>query len=429
MRWLVWSLLTFALAVGVALAARFNHGNVALLWPPYRVDLSVNLALLFLAVLFVLMHLALIGMSGALRLPARVREYRERRILQRAAAAFHDALLAFLEGRFGRAERLAQAAQQSPAVGGLAALVAARAAHRMREFARSEQWLQRADSQPGLRNAQLMTRAELAIEQHEAAAAIAAVDALHRGGARHIQSLRIALRAHEQARDWHQVLRLVSQLEKRQALHPVAARQLRTHAYGALFASRDEPDALRKLWAGVPAAERTQPQVAALAADAFARARDVDTARRLLESALDAAWSEALAERYIALPAGAEGRGRLDRVEAWRERYGDEPGLLRALGELCLAERLWGKAQSTLEQALAREPSAATHLALARLFEATDRPGPAAHHYRESALLAARPVGPGVDEPVGGAVSRQTQRPPSTSMQAPVMKSASSEAR
>lgn len=389
MRWLVWSILTFALAAAVALAARFNHGNVALLWPPYRIDVSLNLALLLLAALFGLLHLTLIGLAGAFKLPARVREYKERRAAQRQAAALHDALLALFEGRFGRAERLCHIAQESPLTAGIAALVAARAAHRMREPARSEQWLQRVDPYPALRNAQLITRAECALERHDAPAAIAAVGALHQGGSRHIHALRIALRAYEQARDWPNVLRLINQLQKRDALHGIPAEQLRIEAYRELLRERT-PDAaaLRKLWSNVPAADRVQPDVAADAADAFLAAHDISTAQSVLEAALNEAWSDRLGARYAALP-GSSVRSRLDRVETWRTRYGDDPSLLRVLGELCLAEQLWGKAQTTLEQSLAREPSAATHLALARLCEATDRAEQAAAHYRLGALLAA----------------------------------------
>jgi HemY protein len=176
------------------------------------------------------------------------------------------------------------------------------------------------------------------------------------------------------------VLRLVAQLEKREALHPVAARQLRVQAYGALFAACDEPDALRKLWSGVPAAERTQPQVAALAADAFVAARDPEagaSARGGPRCRLVRGAGRALRR--------AAGAGR--RPLAARPRRGVARALRRRAGRaaraggLCLAERLWGKAQAYLEQAAVREPSAATHLALARLFEATDRPEQAGRHY------------------------------------------------
>jgi HemY protein len=60
MRWLVWLLLAFVVAVGLSLLLRFNQGNVAIMWPPYRIDISVNLALAILAAGFVLLHLVLV---------------------------------------------------------------------------------------------------------------------------------------------------------------------------------------------------------------------------------------------------------------------------------------------------------------------------------------------------------------------------------
>jgi len=39
LKWLVWALVVFSAAVGLALILRFNDGNVAILWPPYRIDI------------------------------------------------------------------------------------------------------------------------------------------------------------------------------------------------------------------------------------------------------------------------------------------------------------------------------------------------------------------------------------------------------
>ena len=48
MRWIFWILGLFALAVAVALALRFNDGYALFVWPPYRVELSLNLLALTL---------------------------------------------------------------------------------------------------------------------------------------------------------------------------------------------------------------------------------------------------------------------------------------------------------------------------------------------------------------------------------------------
>lgn len=390
MRWLVWSILLFAVAVAVALLARVSIGNVSILWPPYRVDASVNLVALILTLGFVFFHLFLIGFRRALELPGRVREYRERRRAQLATDALRDAVLAFFEGRFGRTERLAQTAQEVPALAGTAALVAARAAHRLREFGRRDAWLNRVADDTRLHQALLMTRAELAVEERRADAALEALTAMQAGGARHLYAQRVALRAHEQAGHWTEVLRTLRTLDKRDAMHPTVSLRLRITAHTALFdAVTDDQALVRRVWNDVPERDRHVTAIADSAARAFERAGDQETACRVIEAALEQGWSARLGAHYARIE-GVAPRDRLARAEQWRSRYPTEGGLLLLLGELCLLEKLWGKAKEYLGQALRREPaSAAMHLAMARLHEALGEPSLAADHWRASALAGA----------------------------------------
>ena len=73
MRAALWLVGLFAAAVALALFAGDNEGTVTVFWPPHRVDLSVNLALLLLVGLFVLLHLALRALSAVFELPRQAR--------------------------------------------------------------------------------------------------------------------------------------------------------------------------------------------------------------------------------------------------------------------------------------------------------------------------------------------------------------------
>src|SRR3954466_3671890 len=79
MRWVFWILGLFALAVALALALRYNDGYALFVWPPYRIELSINLFALLLGASFVAGYLLVRFIFGALALPSRVRAYRERR--------------------------------------------------------------------------------------------------------------------------------------------------------------------------------------------------------------------------------------------------------------------------------------------------------------------------------------------------------------
>ena len=112
MRWVFWILGLFALAVALALALRMNVGTVLVLAPPYRIELSLNLFALGFVAALGLGYLLLRFVFGAIALPQRVREYRAARAKDNARSALIDALQAFFEGRYGRAEKAAAVLDQ-----------------------------------------------------------------------------------------------------------------------------------------------------------------------------------------------------------------------------------------------------------------------------------------------------------------------------
>lgn len=401
MRWMVWLLVAFAAAVGLALLVRFNHGNVAILWPPYRIEVSVNLALALLAAAFGALHLLLVGTARALGLPGRVRDYRARRQADQSVVALRDAVLAFFEGRHGRVARHAQRAQAHAVTAAPAALIAARSAQRMQEAARRDGWLLEAQADSSAAGALLMTQAEFAVEDRRTEEAIDLVERIHARGARHIVSLRTALRAYEQAERWDDVLRTLRLLEKRDALHPAAVRRLRDRAYLELLARRaGDAAALRELWRSLRGDERALPELALQTASALADAGAHDDARQIVERALDAGFSESLPGAYARV-AGLALRERLERLERWRNRYGDEPALLLALGRVCAAEQLWGKAEDYFLLATRRQPTVAGLVALGELYETLGKAEEAAGAYRSAAQRAAGRSGEANPSPAG----------------------------
>jgi HemY protein len=385
MRWLVWLLLLSCAAVAVALVARFSNGNVAILWPPYRVDLSVNLALTIIALSFLFLHLFLVGISKAFALSQKVRDYREGRAREKAHEALSASLLAWFEGRYGRSERLAKEAQSDPQTSNIAALVGARAAHRMREYQRRDQWLAQAND-PAAKAAKLLTQAELLVEEQKGTEALVAIAEAQKTGARHIQSLRIALRAHEQVGDWAQVIKLTNTLDKRDALHPAISQQHRVGAYRKLLQVAEGP-ALAKSWADIKGQADIRARLAGVVALRLEEQGATNAAKTIYLDELNETFNASFLRRYLALQELSLTE-RLQQVEMLRKKYGDEPELLAAMGDLCTREKLWGKAQSFLEQSIAKRPSVAAHHSLAVLFETTDRTELAQQHFRHAANLA-----------------------------------------
>jgi len=394
MRLLLWLVALMAAAIGIAVTARFNPGNVVFFYPPHRIDLSLNLFVVLAALLFLVVYGLVRAVRATLGMPKQVAAYRYRRRERDANRGLREALKALFEGRFGHAEKAAMRAADLPENAGLAALIGARAAHRMREPARRDAWLAGIAHDANLKTARLMTVTELLVDEHKPEAALEAVAELNASGQRHIHALQWAMKANQQARNWPEVLRLVRILDKRNALHPALSRRLRELAWEALLSEGGvDPESIRRVWAGVPAADRIQPKIAARAATAFNARGLHDEARVIVEDALKAGWDERVVRAYRDA-AGPEGSptllAQIERCEAWRRAHPNDAELALTLGSLCLRQKLWGKAQRYLEGALPDALSPAllreTHLKLAQLHEALGQQEEANRHYRLCAL-------------------------------------------
>ena len=388
MRGLFWLLAVFAAAVVLAVFGQAHEGYAMFFWPPYRVELSLVLFAVLLAAAFGTLYFLLRLLSHALRLPEYVRGYRARRRRERALDALCGAALAYMEGRYARAEKQAEAAFEAGHWPGLAALLAARAAHQLRALERRDGWLARAESAgEALQTARLMTQAEMLLDAREFTAARDVVRRLHLAGPRHIASLRLLLRAEHGAREWDEVLRLVTLLAKRGALPAALAQEYRIQAILELL-ERAAGDArsLGERWRRLPPEDRANPRVAASAAR-HARALDAATlSREVIEKALASEWDAGLVELYGDAPA-AEALARIERAERWLTAHPDDARLLHSLGRLCVRAELWGKAQNYLEASLSFEAGRAAHLDLARLLERLEKHAEAARHFRLAAEL------------------------------------------
>ena len=386
MRWVFWILGLFALAVALALALRLNTGYALLVWPPYRVELSLNLALLLLATGFAVVYLLLRFIFGALGLPAQVRDFRERRRREKARSMLLEALVAFFEGRYGRAEQAAASAMASGESPALGAVLAARAAHELRHYERRDGYLARAEElTPGNSALRIIAAASMLLDERRFQDALLALKALPE---RHTAALRLELKAQQQARNWEQTLPLVDQLERRGVFDATQAGQLRRYAYAEnLKRQALDRRALEECWQKIPAREKRDAKVAAAAAQCYTALGGCAQANQIIEQALEAEWNADLVALYAEC-AGPDVVRQIERAENWLKTNPRDAVLLFVLGKLCTQQQLWGKAQSYLKASLSVEPTYSAHLALAQLQETLGNPDAALRHYRESLELA-----------------------------------------
>jgi HemY protein len=421
MRAALWLLALFGIAAAVALFAGNNPGTVTLFWPPTRVDLSLNLALVVLVLLFLLLHFALRALAALFQLPSQARQWRQQQKERALHGAVLDAVAQLLAGRFTRARRAAEAAlaqerqlaalrvhlPQARRVRILAHLLAAEGAQSLQDRAARDAHLEQAldegkDSAalpPETREGLQLRAARWALEDRDPAAALARLAELPQGAQRRTLALRLRLKAARQDQRTPQALETARLLAKHGAFSPAAARGIVRGLAIDLIVHAHDPDQLRRSWSQLEAAERAQPEVALQAAQRLiALGGDPATARawllpvwdsqlahpqgpddaigvklvRTLESALDAVDADWLA-----------------RIESAQRTHPRDASLQYLAGIACQKRQLWGKAQQLLAQAApALSDPALRHrawTALARLAEARGDDAEAAQSWKRAA--------------------------------------------
>ncbi len=423
MRAALWLLALFGVAVATALFAGNNQGTITLYWPPYRIDLSLNMVLLLLVGGFVTLYAALRALAALLELPHQARRWRVQQKERAMHAALLDALTHMLGGRFIRSRKAAVAAlsqehaleasceavPHGKQLRALAHMIAAEASHALQDRATRESHLQDALQEAPMRgtvNEQemhegaQMRAARWSLDDRDASAALERLAALPQGAARRTLALRIKLKATRLDRQTQEALDTARLLGKHRAFSPAAAQSIVRGLATELINSAHDTAQLQQIWLSLEPAERSMPELAIHAAQRLAALGGEATQVR--------AWLLPVWERMVDLPdaladhhalklvrALEAGLDELDapwlaRIESAHQTNPRDARLQYLAGMACLKRQLWGKAQQLLTQSAQQltDPQLRTSAwrRLAELAEQRGDESAAANAWKQAAL-------------------------------------------
>lgn len=390
MKPLLWIISVVALAAGLVLVAmRSGASYVQIVLPPYRIELSLVLAGALLMAAFALAYVTVRLVTAMVAMPREVREYRETRRARKAHAALTEALHEYFSGRYARAERAAQTAMELGEQPGLAAMLAARAAHELRGFDRRDAYLaQGAAHLPAGDIMKVITEADLLLRERRPADALAVLQAQPQ---KHTAGLRLELRALQQAKAWEKSLAVIDLLERRSVFDAAGAARLRRHALAEhLKRNAGDFSALEEAWRKVPEPQRRDAVVAGAAARGFIDLKTAEAGQRaaeIIERSLEQSWDSDLARLYADC-VGADAIRQIERAERWLSTHPHDALLLFALGRLCVRQELWGKAQNYLDASISIEPTHVAHLTAAQLHQKLGNSGAVRTHILAALELA-----------------------------------------
>ena len=384
MRATLWLVALFGVAVAVALFAGNNQSTVTVFWPPYRVDLSLNMVLLLLFGAFAVLHAALRALAAMLDLPNQASRWRTQQKERAMHTALLDAMAHLLAGRFvrsgkaadlalaqeaaleGSGEKLAQGVQ----VRALAHLVAAESAQALQNRPRRDEHLalalkttaQVASTQAQeIREGTQLRAARWALEDRDANGALERLEDMPQGAARRTLALRIRLKATRQARKTREALETARLLGKHRAFSPDAAQSIVRSLATEWVGSAHDTVQLLQVWNSLEPAERAMPELAISAAQRLAALGGDPSQVR--------GWLLPVWERMLAQPDSLPDNQQLKlvqtlesaldgvdadwlaRIESAQQANPRDARLQYLAGMACLKRQLWGKAQQLLTQA------------------------------------------------------------------------------
>lgn len=387
MRAALWLLLLFGIAVAGALFAGNNQGTVTLFWPPYRIDLSLNLVVLLLVGAFFFVHAVMRALAAVLDLPRQALRWRTQQKERAMHASLLEGLSHMLAGRFIRSRKAAEAVLQQEAsltasgqkpanaaqLRAIAHLLAGESAHALQDRAAREEHLQQALEHASSRDAQetrdgtVLRAARWSLDDRDPQAAMKLLQELPVGASRRTLALRTRLRASRQAGEPLEALETARLLAKHHAFSPVAARSIvRGLAIDLLNGAYDIAQ-LQRAWSALEPAEQRMPEVAIHAAQRLTALRgDAKLARDWLLPAWETQAELTDSLRVKLVCALEETLDSLDaawlaRIEAAQKANPRDATLQYLAGMACMKRQLWGKAQQLLTQAALGLQDASLH--------------------------------------------------------------------
>jgi len=393
MRTWIWTVVVFAAAVALALVLRDHSGNVVIVAQPWRIELSLILAVLLLIGGFALLYFVLRVFAWVGARPERFRSWRTRRSIRRDQESLESGWINVLEGKYAEADKdfsrvLSRSRSDKRKV--LAGLASAHANHHLGEYSQRDQALtiseQIAKNDVRLREAWAIVAAEMYLDQNRPQDALALLQPLQDASSRYLHATRLLLRAHRQLRNHDRVYELARLLlrrgaiEKSEALHLIemsaAARLLSAGAKG-----------YKAIWGDLKSEERVLPDIALAAAEIQAAEGQHEEASRILEAAISVHPEPRLLAAYSQCPPELVSR-RLTKAEEWLKRHPDNAALLAAMGNLCLTGQLWGPGERYLLKSMALRNDMRIHALLGNLYDRLGRRDDAMRHWRLASSVA-----------------------------------------
>lgn len=378
-------------SVWLGLKIADSSGYVLISYQHIAIETSLWIAAGAVLVAFGLTYFLLRAVSSLFSLTTVISRWRQTRRRRKAQQLTQKGLKDLAEGHWRRAEKsLLRAAgdTDSPLINYLAAANAAQGEGNL--DARDEYLHKALQSTEHSEVAVGLTQAQLQYDNQQLEQALATLEHLNRIVPSNKHVMDLLQRVYVQLEDWDSVRAFLPILRKYKVLDQSALLVLEAQSHRALFKlslSRASADEATGYWKKLPRHVQSDPEVILIYTDALVRHQQHKEAEKLLHHAINENWHPKLIRQYAKVHSPKPAK-QLAYAEAWLRRYPEDVNLLLTLGQLCLHNQLWGKAQRYFETALVKESSVEVYNDLGQVYEELGYQDKAMDCFRKGLALA-----------------------------------------
>lgn len=393
MKNLIWIIVLFAVAIGLAIIASLYHGNAYIVIGDMMFSMNLHLFVLALFVLILILYVLLRFITGVLNLPGALGRFGVRRKSRQALQQLNKAGQSYFEGKYRQAAQEAQKVLDNKQAGeskALALMLAANAAEHGGDESECERYLAQMAKLPAkMQLPRHLLQAEVALNRQDLENAEISLKSAEQLNPRLTALVRLQLRlAIAKKQPW-------SVLEKAEKLHRAAAlteqewKEISEQAYADLLAAvqdaRDMKNALKRI-APEMKAGALSGHIATRYVELGLYNKAFEWVRQYYPQNRDATLLKSLAIAVHYLGNKMQQKA-IDIADIWLREDEQNVDLLMLLGELSYGQKLWGKAKAYMEAVLKIENNPTARLLLAKVLDECGEEA-AAEQQRQSVLAS-----------------------------------------
>ena len=394
---LVSIILTLAIAVGLALTLG-SGGSVTFFWQGYRADLA-------LATFFILMLFFLFLVFTTIRLfsmlygfPGRLLSLRNSKLIKKKQDLLHEIIItALLQDAFKlksalkRYRRNFWERKKNSIEKRIVCLVAINSGEEIFDLVETRGWIDElkvVESELDVRYKRgELAEAEFALKEGKLQGLVKLLLDFLADNPKSVFGRTLLVRVLLSEGRWEEVIQQVRTLSKfKQNISFDLKSTLYTSIENLLLEGGLSSIKINRAAGLLKKEEFSDRRVVGLFAQSYFSVGEREQATNLLESYLNKKWDAELGRVYWNSQNNTKLQLRM--ISKWEKRYGEFDSFHICFGNICIREKLWGKAKDHLFDAIKIRPSVDAFASLARLYELTGEPEEANKFWKKAAKLS-----------------------------------------